>query len=56
MIKVFASNNINDLNGEGLEYLLDQDGMVIAVFSEGNFLNYRKPEVNNEINEVTKIA
>lgn len=32
---VKASNNVRDLTGNGMEYLLDANGEVIAIFIDG---------------------
>lgn len=37
---VKVSGNIQDLTGEGLEYLIDQEKQVIGKFFNGNFLEH----------------
>jgi hypothetical protein len=48
---VAISNNIKDLTGRGSEYLVDDQGNVIAIFFDGNLEKYRP--VNSEETTLT---
>lgn len=51
-----ASMNILDLTGIGYEWLLDQQGNVIAIFFNGQ-MSVTKPELTVEqASEITKVA
>lgn len=46
-MKIIISNDIKNLTGQGIEYLTDQSGEVIAEFYDGN-MTQANPTGNNE--------